>query len=62
MFCHVPVPCDILDYVDHLSVFFAQKYLFDAGYRYYWNNSATALFGLHIENLAKLASGLPYSI
>ena len=27
-FCHVPVPCDILDLVDQLRVFFAQKYLF----------------------------------
>ena len=25
-FCHVPVPYDILDLVDHLRVFCAQKY------------------------------------
>ena len=27
-FCHVPVPCDILDLITHLRVFFAQNYLF----------------------------------
>ena len=25
-FCHVPIPCDILDLVDHLRLFFAQKH------------------------------------
>ena len=66
-FCHVPVPCDILDLVHHLRIFFAQKYLFRcAGYRLSnmtdsQKNSATALFGLNIDNLAKLASTLPYS-
>ena len=40
---------------------------FDAGYRLSNStdsrkNSATALFGLDTDNLAKLASALPYSI
>ena len=60
-------PCDILDLVDNLDVSCAQKYFFDAGYRlsnrtYSRKNSSTALFGLNIDNLAKLASALPYSM
>ena len=63
MFCHVPVPCDILDLVDHIRVFFAHAAC-------YWlsnrtdsrKNTATALFGLNIDNLVKLSSARPYSI
>ena len=59
MFCHVPVPYDILDLVDHLRVFFAH-----AGY---WlsnrtdsrKNTAAALFGLNIDNLVKLSFAMP---
>ena len=61
------MPCHILDLVDHLRVCLPRNIYFNAGYRLSnmtdsRKNSATALFGLNIDNLAKLAPALPYSM
>ena len=66
-FCHVPVPCDIPDLVDHLRVIFDQRYLFRCCLQVSdrtasRKSSATALFGLNVDNFAKLVSALMYSI
>ena len=66
-FCHVSIPCDIPDLVDHLRVFFDQKYLLRCCLQVSnmtdsRKSSATALFGLNVDNLAKLASAFRYSI
>ena len=53
MFLFQVIDRSILDLVDHLRVCFPRNMYFDAGY---------VMFGFNIDNLAKIASALPYSL